>query len=355
MAVLYSHSYPLYGLPEPQVASLEETWGSLAVAVFFVVSGFLVCQSWDRDPNAVRFAVRRGLRIIPGLVVAVFFTTFVAGAISTRLPIAEYVTADETWAFFLNNASLIAGIHAPPGAFEDAPHYGANGSLWTLRYEALMYLALLLMGLTGQLRRCCVAAFALCSIGWMAMELQGMDGYPLPLPLLWKIHLQFDGYRVARLGALFFGASCLFLYKERLPLSKTVAALLLGVLLLVPAQWSAPALLLALPYATLALARKAPAALCNLRGWDPSYGIYIYAFPVQQLVSECCRTHDLGWGFALCISIAVTLVLAIASWVSIEKPALALKHLLAMPERVRRSRSEVARVGCTSPLDSRLF
>lgn len=328
MAVLYSHSYPLYGLPEPRVASLEETWGSLAVAVFFVVSGFLVCQSWERDPDAVRFAVRRGLRIVPGLVIAVLFTTFVAGAISTSLPMAEYVTSHETWAFFVNNASLIAGIDAPAGAFEDTPHYGANGSLWTLRYEALMYLALVLMGLTGQLRACCVAAFALCSGSWIIMELQAIDRYPLPLPFLWKLHLQFDGYRIARLGAFFFGATCIFLYRERLPMSATVAALLLGVLLLVPAEWSALALLLAIPYATVVLAQKAPAALRDMRGWDPSYGIYIYAFPVQQLVSQFCRTYDLGWAFALWISMAITLMLAIASWVFIEKPALGLKRSL---------------------------
>jgi peptidoglycan/LPS O-acetylase OafA/YrhL len=328
VAVLYSHSYPLYGLPEPRVPSVDETWGSLAVAVFFVVSGFLVCQSWDRDPHAFRFAVRRGLRIIPGLVVAVFFTTFVAGAISTKLPLVEYVTSEQTWAFFVNNVTLIAGIHAPAGAFEDTPHPGANGSLWTLRYEVLMYLALLMMGLTRHLQVCCVAAFGLCSTTWIAMELHAMDRYPLPLPLLWKLHLQFDAYRIARLGAFFFGAACIFLYRGRVPMSGKIAGLLIAALLLAPTEWTAPALLLALPYATLVAAQKAPAALCNMRGWDTSYGIYIYAFPIQQLVSKLCLTYDLGWAFALWMSMAVTFVLATASWVFVEKPALAFRYLL---------------------------
>ena len=170
MAVLYSHSYALYGLQEPLVASLGETWGSLAVGIFFVVSGFLICQSWDRDPHVFRFAVRRALRIIPGLVVAVFFTTFVAGTVSTSMPLVEYVSDRETWAFFFNNASLIAGIDVLPGGFADTPHKGANGSLWTLRYEVLMYAALVLLALTGRLRACCVAAFAACSAGWIGMD-----------------------------------------------------------------------------------------------------------------------------------------------------------------------------------------
>jgi peptidoglycan/LPS O-acetylase OafA/YrhL len=326
MAVLYSHSYPLYGLSEPLVPSLHETWGSLAVAVFFVVSGFLVCQSWERDPHLVRFAARRALRIIPGLVAAVFFTTFVAGAISTKLPIVQYVSSRETWAFFFNNASLIAGIDVLPGAFEGTPYYGANGSLWTLRYEVLMYLALSLMGLTGRLRVCCVAAFAVCSVSWIAMSLHGTHRVPLPLPMLWRLHLEFDAYRIARLGAFFFAATCFCVFRDRLPMSRTIAVLLVGLLVVVPGEWTAPMLLLALPYATLVVAHKAPRALQNMRGWDPSYGIYIYAFPVQQVISGFCLAHDLGWAYALWISVVVTLALAVTSWVLIEKPALAFKR-----------------------------
>ena len=96
LAVLYSHSFPLFGLPEPSHAG--QTLGSLAVAIFFAVSGFLVCQSWLRDPDVYRFTLRRALRIMPGLIVAVAFTAFVAGALDTRLPLSEYFTARGTWA-----------------------------------------------------------------------------------------------------------------------------------------------------------------------------------------------------------------------------------------------------------------
>ena len=331
MAVLYSHSYALYGLQEPLVASLGETWGSLAVGIFFVVSGFLICQSWDRDPHVFRFAVRRALRIIPGLVVAVFFTTFVAGTVSTSMPLVEYVSDRETWAFFFNNASLIAGIDVLPGGFADTPHKGANGSLWTLRYEVLMYAALVLLALTGRLRACCVAAFAACSAGWIGMDYLEAKQYKLPLPLLWKLHVHFDVYRMAKLGALFFAGSCFNLCRHRIPASPVIALLFLAMLMWVPAEWAALALLMVVPYATLTLARSAPSVLCDMHGWDLSYGIYVYAFPVQQLVSQFCLAHDLGWFAALWMGMAVTLLLAAASWVYVEKPALALRRRFARP------------------------
>jgi peptidoglycan/LPS O-acetylase OafA/YrhL len=329
LAVLYSHSFALLGLPEPRVGSLDETWGSLGVAIFFVVSGFLVCQSWERDPNLLRFAIRRGLRIVPGLVVAVFFTTFVAGALATNLSLADYLTSRQTWAYFVSNACLIAGIDNLPGAFEDMPHKGPNGSLWTLRYEVLMYAVLALLGLTRHLRACCVAAFAACAIGWIAMDIQQVKDYTVPLPVLWKIGLQFDADRIARLGALFFGASCMFLCRRHVPMSAVIAAVLVAAVMSAPSEWAAPTLVVAVPYITLFVAHKAPSALCDLRGWDLSYGIYIYAFPVQQLVSMLCLTYDLGWACALPLATVITLLLAAASWARIESPVLRLKGVFA--------------------------
>ncbi len=328
LAVLFSHSFALYGLPEPQVASLGENWGSLAVAVFFAVSGFLVCQSWERDPDGMRFTVRRGLRILPGLFVAVFFTTFVAGAISTTLPLAQYLVSGKTWDYFIDNALLIANVHSPADAFQDTPNKFANGSLWTLRYEVLMYATLVLLGLTRRLRAFCLGAFVVFATAWTVMAVLQIDAYTLPLPLVWRTGLQFDAYRIARLGAFFFGGSCLCLFRRSVPLSPPAAIALVVACLMVPSKWAPPLLVLAVPYVTLVFAHRVPARLVDLHGWDLSFGIYIYAFPVQQLVSQLCLTHDRGWFASLSISAAITLMLAAASWVMVERPALRFKERL---------------------------
>jgi peptidoglycan/LPS O-acetylase OafA/YrhL len=65
LLVLYSHSFSLVGLPEP-ASMAGQSYGSLAVALFFAINGYLVCQSWVHDPSPLRFVVRRALRILPG-------------------------------------------------------------------------------------------------------------------------------------------------------------------------------------------------------------------------------------------------------------------------------------------------
>ena len=95
-----------------------------------------------------------------------------------------------------------------------------------------------------------------------------------------------------------------------------VAAALLG----------APILAVAVPYATLVLAYQLP--LRSIAGWDVSYGVYVYAFPVQQLATRYCLAHGLGWAVALGISLVVTVTLAALSWRLIERPALNLKNRL---------------------------
>ncbi|MGO4377458.1 acyltransferase family protein [Pseudoduganella sp. RAF53_2] len=86
-AVLYSHSFPLLGLPEPEPLP-GLTWGRLAVAVFFGISGFLVAQSWESDSHGLRFLARRALRIFPGLLVLALLSALVLGPAVTVLPLA---------------------------------------------------------------------------------------------------------------------------------------------------------------------------------------------------------------------------------------------------------------------------
>ena len=62
---------------------------------------------------------------------------------------------------------------------------------------------------------------------------------------------------------------------------------------------------------------------------DLSYGVYIYAFPVQQTL--IWLYHDrLSWHTVLGLTLVVTLALAFASWHLVEKRALQWK-----PQRAR--------------------
>ena len=324
--MLYSHSFALFGLDEPMV--FGKTVGTLAVAVFFIVSGYLISQSWDSDPHPIRFAQRRALRIFPGLLVAVLFTTFFAGAIDTTIPLREYFLADQTWAYFFSNVSLVVGDSALPGAFEKLPVPGPNGSLWTLRYEVLMYVVVAIIGTTQLLRLGIAAVFAISLVSWGSLEILQIHALHAPIPVLWRIGLSFDGYRIAYLGTYFFAGSLLYFFRTKIPLSSIGAASLVAVAFFVPDDFRAISQAAIIPYATIVLAYKLPQRLGNLRGWDPSYGIYIYAFPVQQLLTRLFLNHGLTWLMCFAASVVMTTLLAMLSWAYIEKPALALKSRL---------------------------
>ena len=194
LAVLFGHSYSIYyGVPEVLLLNGSITLGSLAVNVFFAVSGFLICQSWERDPNPFRFTVRRSLRILPGLVIMSLFTTFVIGLLATRLQTTEYLMHSRTWSYLVSNITMICGVISPPGVFESKPYIkAANGSLWTLRYEVMMYAMLVIFGLTRHLRMACVAAFSIFSITYVTASILDIGFYKLPIPLIWKFGLEID-------------------------------------------------------------------------------------------------------------------------------------------------------------------
>lgn len=320
-AVLLSHSFPLIGLPEPMICG--DSLGKLAVMVFFAVSGYLVCQSWDRDPNLLRFGQRRALRIMPGLVVATLVTTLGIGAIVTTLPLGDFVTDRATWGYVASNALLVAGVDRVPGAFEHSSQPIFNGSLWTLRYEVTMYAVLALGALAVRLRAACLALFVagLATLAWLSWR--GVDHYTLPMPGLWKIGLQFDAVRLVKLGTAFFCAASLYVMRHHVALRWRHALLLMIALGVGTGGPLGPVLLaLTVPYVTLVAAFRSPAALRSAWDNDLSYGIYVYAYPVQQMVTQYALAHGHRWPWAFGVSLLVTLGLAALSWKLVEQPAL---------------------------------
>lgn len=148
LMVILSHSYSAVNLTEPFAPFYKlRAIGTLGLYVFFIISGFLITQSFLRQ-SPVKFLQARVLRIFPALLLVVVASVFVIGPLVTKLPINEYFHTGETY-HYLQNVTLTSHVLNLPGVFDDR---SINGSLWTIRYEFLYYLLVMLVGIIGILK-----------------------------------------------------------------------------------------------------------------------------------------------------------------------------------------------------------
>lgn len=315
-AVLFAHCWPIafgYESADPITQQLRAWFGpgvalsSFAVWGFFVISGYLVTKS-ALSRGLGDYAIARALRIFPALIVNVLLCAFVLGLAVTTLSISAYLADAQTWKFVGNNVLSWNVIYRLPGVFEANPLQAVNGSLWTLPLEIRCYIAIGLLLATGVLRR-----------GWLftlvaAALIAGDAVFGI---------LGADAAAACFVSFLFGALVCV--YRKVAPASVLPALALIAAALFVPNEATAQLIGLAgFAWFVLWLGLAAPRIpwVDNTLG-DPSYGIYIYAFPIQQLVVLLVGAGAPWLLFA--ISAPATFVAGLASWKLLEAPILARK------------------------------
>jgi len=330
--VLVSHSWPLSGRPNEFFAQWSgvDTGGGLAVCIFFVISGFLITGSFQNARSLGAYALARVLRILPGLAFAVLFTILVIGPLNTTLPLSDYWRHPLT-AAYLQNILVFQSSPVLPGVFETVPSAQmVNGSLWTLPVEVFMYALVIVLGLARVL-----------TVRWLIVLVAVLFLLRLNLTVHWGWRWEKQGavllgsiplYSTLRLAFFFFMGSLLYVARDKVPVRGDLALLALAV---VVACRHTPAgetvFFLLLPYLIyyVAFARIPLLGVFSKHG-DVSYGIYIFAFPVQQTVMA--HAPGLSLPAFMGVSFAATLAMAILSWKLVEQPALRLKSFL-LPRR----------------------
>jgi peptidoglycan/LPS O-acetylase OafA/YrhL len=309
VAVLISHSFPLsYGSNEWEplhwLSQGQTTLGGVAVLVFFVISGYLITLSFERARNVWQYARARARRILPGLVVVTCLLAFVVGPIVSALPLGEYFTHASVYRYGLVDTSMVKFVDDLPGVFRENPMPGVvDGSLWTLRFEAHCYVLVAVLGVSRALNK------------YVAIALFGI--------LLAGVALIPGNHHVS-LTAAFVGGMVMYYWRPALDGRIAVVCTIALVMCVLFGGFDVGADVFG-SYVVIYLALSPSVHLPNVaKHGDLSYGIYIYAFPVQQIVSSLLGEHA-AWQWNAAISMPVVLGLAFLSWHYVEKVALSFK------------------------------
>lgn len=336
--VLLFHAYRLGAFGVAAFPHGRGSFGGEAVYGFFGVSGFLIASSGARN-SLGRYLWQRVLRILPAFWVCLLVTVGFFGVIGwyhthAHCGLSCYVSSGNgPGEYFVHNSWLRINQHAIAGTPVGVPRPGIwNGSLWSLFYEFLCYLFVGALAATTLLRRRWPVLVTTAAL-WVAEVV--ITCVP-SLSAQFNVFRNYDALQLLTLLPIFLTGSVIYLYRERIPDSGLLALgcfAVLAVSVFIPVGRNLPELTFtstdlsapAVGYLLIWLGIHLPFQRVGARN-DYSYGVYIYAYPVTQLLA---MWHAYRWGYPAFVVMVVLLTLpfAVASWWLVEKPALRLKRV----------------------------
>ena len=330
LGVIYSHSFPLsLGMayepksePLSQFTHQQETIGSVAVAMFFLISGMLITASWLRTQNMKDFIMKRVLRIYPGFILSMLFSGAVLWISSPEF--RANVGHGASWLLMFIHDCIFLGMNSInnydslkltwKGIFPENPlPNSTNGSLWTIPREFKCYLLVAVFGLFCLFKRRIIMLLGMLSfyVAYAKCLIHGDDVF----------------YLDRRLLTYFLIGICIWLWRDVIPISKWFAS---GcVVVLITTCLVKPFFSLLLPFlGGYLLLWFGYAPKIHFTDWtrktDLSYGTYLFAFPIQQLIAMHISLRVPWINFL--IATTGTLFIAWFSWNYVEKKFLNMKN-----------------------------
>lgn len=324
LSVLLSHAYLIAENSEardPATRLLGEghTLGLYGVYTFFIISGFLLTRSLSRDGNALTFTRNRVLRIVPGFVFSAAVVALVIGPLVTTQPLAEYFRQPATFRYILGSVRCFCDNWEAPFHWPIAGDMAGalNGSLWSLSYEVLSYVFLLWLWLLlrnpARVAAVLVAVALATMVNKTAVQLVLAIAATLPYFAagvgMFVVHRRFGTHKVGAIaaGLLLVAAGVLGVFRY--------AFMLFGTYLVV-----------------FFAGRANPGSRFARRAGDLSYGVYLFGWPVEQLLQIHIGATS-GEVLFVC-ALFPTLAIAALSWWVVERPFMRLKgsaHTIAVP------------------------
>lgn len=323
--VILKHSNALLGQEQSLIS--HHNLPFLGVPIFFTISGYLITISAINSKNTIVYFWKRLLRIIPGLAVALLFTVFILGPIISQINIQDYFSNPLTYRHLLM-VSLYKMENSIPNLFSDNLLTGVNGSLWTLKYEFTCYILVFVL-ITFRAHKFKYFMLLFFIGGISARIYLGDNFYDYNYRNQYAL-----GHNIMYLvqwGFYFFAGMIFYLFKDKIPLKGKLV--LIATIIYILILWIDADLLtyyqyVFIPYALFYIS-FIPSKLNNFgKHGDFSYGMYIYAFPIQQtfIVLLGASIHPL---LLTLISAITVFCLSYLSWNFVEKPCLKLKNLFS--------------------------
>jgi len=322
--VIVSHSFVLLGnqgcdwLCEATHHYINFSY--FGVKGFITISGYLIFKSLNRSPNLIDYLWKRVLRIYPALIIVLVLSVGLAYLIYQ--PTNNYFKFNkEALDYILNNLSLYHNQWRIHGVFDTLPNTAINGSLWTMGFEFFFYLVLLMIypfrkyPLVIQIILCLTIIILFIGNIYFIDELR-------VLPFRLRVDFIFELGLFFMIGA-FLGAIDWkhILYKKQIAIIASIITV--AILYFQPNPiW----LCFTWPYLVIFIGQGSS----KFSNWihanleDPSYGIYLYAFPVQQSIIYFFHPSVT---VLLWTSTLIAFGLGILSWKLVEKKTLQFKDL----------------------------
>jgi peptidoglycan/LPS O-acetylase OafA/YrhL len=326
--VLYTHSFPLSGEPEADLmyhlSQGRAQMSTLAVHGFFVISGYLIFSSLLRSRDIGDYFFKRVIRVFPALLVVVV-VCMLGGYFLAHKSAAAYFTDSSLYTYALNIVLRyqegINGVFAT-----NAYPNSINGSLWTVGYEFLLYIVVACFFSLRHNRRVLLPAMVAATAVLLGLHLQHAH--------VTFSHTFLEYGNLVFFGGLFFGGATLALCPLPSTRTRTIVVgigLLVLTFILRRGGYSQLAILLLPPIVVYFGTLNYPVLGLVRRMGDISYGLYIWGFPLQQLIVYLVHPTQVE---LVLISIPVTYLAAYTSYHLLEKKALRLKRAPSQPIRL---------------------
>lgn len=309
LMVIYGHAYAI--VPTPGQIDIIGRWlgfdysGSLAVKVFFFLSGLVVTNSLMTKRSVTHFVISRVFRIWPALIVVLLACALILGPVFTELPVVAYLSLGQVYGYIEHNA-LMDVQYVLPGVFENLPRNAVNGSLWSIPYEVAAYIVLLSVFMMRLLEPRYLATL-------MFLVILADAALGNTLVFTWLP----DNSEIITLAPCFAFGALLALWKDEIMINAPLCAGAWGLFFILSTSTYNYYFLYAAMFLTILYVSGLKLVVALKPRVDVSYGTYLWGWPIQQVMAYFFLEY--GLRFNQVTSMVIALLFGLASWHLIEK------------------------------------